>query len=468
MEYKLQDLIDVPKVQELLDSLYDAFRLPSAIVDLQGNILTGSGWQDICTKFHRINPVSELECRKSDLYIMDHLPEADPAVMYCCPHGLVDCAAPIIISGIHVANIFTGQLFLEPPDMEFFRKQAAKFGFDEQAYLEAVTKVPLFTREHLYLNLAVIRKFTEMLGEIGLKRLQSIKSEENLQKNQERLNLVLSTSHMGVFEWDIIENKRVWDEQMHRLMGLQPGTFSGRSEDFFRIVHPDDRQQLQTAINKAVTERCDYESVFRAIWPDGSAHHIASRGKVHFDQDWRAVKFAGVSWDVTERRRSEEMLREALLKQDAAVKAGNIGLWNWDLTTNKVIYSAEWKRQIGYEENEISDNFDEWRNRVHPDDLEITMSKINKFAAESSKYYEVEFRFRHKNGEYRWILAIASVIQDETSRPVRVLGAHVDITSRKQAEVALAASESKYRLLFENMTVGFALHEMIYDNLKFS
>ena len=87
------------------------------------------------------------------------------------------------------------------------------------------------------------------------------------------------------------------------------------------------------------------------------------------------------------------MLREALLKQDAAVKAGNIGLWNWDLTTNKVIYSAEWKRQIGYEENEISDNFDEWRNRVHPDDLEITMSKINKFAAESSKYYEVDVAY---------------------------------------------------------------------------
>ena len=160
MEYKLQDLIDVPKVQELLDSLCDASRFSSALIDTRGKVVISSGWQDICTQFHRINPVSEQECRKSDMYIMDHLPEADPAVIYCCPHGLVDCATPIIIAGMHLANIFIGQLFLEPPDMEFFRKQAAKFGFDEQAYLAAVAKVPLFTREQLYKNLALIRMFT--------------------------------------------------------------------------------------------------------------------------------------------------------------------------------------------------------------------------------------------------------------------------------------------------------------------
>lgn len=462
MEYKLQDLIDIPKVQELLNSLYSAFSFPSAIIDNEGNVLTASGWQDICTKFHRVNPISEQECIKSDLYIKDHLSDADPALMYTCPHGLVDCATPIIIDGRHMANVFTGQLFLEPPNLDFFKKQAAKYGFDEQAYLDAVAKVPRFSREQLSQNLFIVRHFTEMLGEIGLKRLQGIKAEENMLNDKDRLNLALQTSQMGIFEWNIIEDKRIWDEQLHRLMGIPPGSFSGKSEDFFRMVHPDDREKVQTALNKAVKNLDEDEMDFRVVWPDGSIHYIISKRKVFCDQAGVAVRIIGVSWDVTERKKSEDMLRETLLKQEAAVKAGNIGLWDWDLITNEVSYSAEWKRQIGYEEDEIADSLDEWEIRVHPDDLEATLKKVNDSIASSSKNHEVEFRFRHKDGSYRWILAVASIVQDDTGRSVRFVGAHLDITSRKQAEVALAASESKYRLLFENMTVGFALHEMIY------
>ena len=305
MEYKLQDLVDVPKIQELLDSLYDAFRLPSAIMDIEGNIITASGWQDICTKFHRINPVSELECRKSDLYIMDHLPEADPSVMYCCPHGMVDCATPIIISGIHEANIFTGQFFLEPPDMEFFKKQAAKYGFDEQAYLDAVAKVPVFTREQLYKNLAVIRKFTEMLGEIGLKRLQGIKSEENMQKNQDRLSLALNASNMGVFELDLIENKRIWDEQQQRLMGFPTGTFRGDSCDISATIHPDDLAKRNAVVEQAIKDKSEYNLEIRTIWPDGSIHYIASRARICCDQNGNAERIIGVSWDVSAVKQAE-------------------------------------------------------------------------------------------------------------------------------------------------------------------
>ena len=95
---------------------------------------------DICTKFHRQNKECEKECIKSDQYILEHLAEANPAVSYRCPHGLVDNATPIIIEDIHYGNYFTGQFFLEKPDLEFFRTQAQKYGFDEEDYIEAVKK----------------------------------------------------------------------------------------------------------------------------------------------------------------------------------------------------------------------------------------------------------------------------------------------------------------------------------------
>ena len=80
MEYKLEDLVDIPLLQNLQEKLNDIYCFPSAIIDLDGKILTAVAWQDICTKFHRINPLCERECIKSDQYILEHLHEANPAI----------------------------------------------------------------------------------------------------------------------------------------------------------------------------------------------------------------------------------------------------------------------------------------------------------------------------------------------------------------------------------------------------
>ncbi|MCF8099931.1 MAG: PAS domain S-box protein [Desulfarculaceae bacterium] len=145
-------------------------------------------------------------------------------------------------------------------------------------------------------------------------------------------------------------------------------------------------------------------------------------------------QFATIFYDVTKRKQAEKAQREAILRQSEIVKAGNVGLWDWDLISNKVHFSTEWKRQIGYEDHEISDDFEEWRSRVHPDDLEPTLAIVQQSIDESRQGHRAEFRFRHKDGSYRWMLTPASVISDENGRPIRMLGAHVDITERKRAE----------------------------------
>jgi len=149
MKYNLQDLIDLEQFQSLLERLSGIYAFPSAIIDNDGVILVATGWQDICTKFHPQNKECEKECIKSDQYILAHLAEANPAVSYRCPHGLIYNAIPIIVDGQHLGSFFTGQFFLEEPDLEFFREQAGEFGFDEDAYLDAVKKVPVWEREQL-------------------------------------------------------------------------------------------------------------------------------------------------------------------------------------------------------------------------------------------------------------------------------------------------------------------------------
>jgi PAS domain S-box-containing protein len=156
------------------------------------------------------------------------------------------------------------------------------------------------------------------------------------------------------------------------------------------------------------------------------------------------------------------MIIDALKKAEAQLKllteAGNIGLWDLDLSTGKACFSPEWKRQIGYLDHEIPDDYREWENRIHPDDLSHATATLQSFIQKTRPDYINEYRFRHRDGSHRWIMATASLMHDEKDRPVQMLGCHIDITERKEQEEALrqskeiiTAEEKRYHDLFEGI-----------------
>ena len=200
--HRLGDLLDAPRLQELFDSLNDAFTLPSAVVDRDGTILTATAWQDVCTGFHRVHPECESECRESDRHLERHLDEADPAIIYRCPRGLVDAATPIMVGGEHLGSVFIGQLFLEPPDLDAFRAQAARFGFDEPAYLEAVRRVPLLTQAQLDRYLAVLRRFAEILGGMALERVKEREASQAAAERAEFSRQIVAGAQEGIVVHD--------------------------------------------------------------------------------------------------------------------------------------------------------------------------------------------------------------------------------------------------------------------------
>jgi PAS domain S-box-containing protein len=145
----------------------------------------------------------------------------------------------------------------------------------------------------------------------------------------------------------------------------------------------------------------------------------------------------GMGIDITALDRAEQALRATDERLRLAARAASVGLWDWDLRSNEVFYSAEWKRQIGYDEHEIGTDWDEWQRRVHPDDLEIALQHMRAFLANPALRYEAEFRLRHRNGSYRRILSQASLMFDEHDRPIRMLGSHVDVTDQRRLEKQL-------------------------------
>ncbi|MCK9283087.1 MAG: PocR ligand-binding domain-containing protein [Rhodocyclaceae bacterium] len=181
MKYPLPALIDLPRLQQLMDTLYQATGINHALIDNDSVVHTAVGWQDICTKFHRVNAETCARCQESDRYIKDHLGDG-AYVGYRCPQGLVDYATPVVIEGEHVANIFTGQLLHEPPDIEAFRQQARRYGFDEDDYLEALAKVRILPKERIGEIMAFQVQLAQMLAETGLTRMRQLEAEEDLRR----------------------------------------------------------------------------------------------------------------------------------------------------------------------------------------------------------------------------------------------------------------------------------------------
>lgn len=132
------------------------------------------------------------------------------------------------------------------------------------------------------------------------------------------------------------------------------------------------------------------------------------------------------------------------------INAGDVGLWDWDLITNSVSYSTEWKRQIGYEDHEIGNEFNEWQSRVYIDDIDGAMTTINEAINKLLPGYKMEFRLRHKDDSYRWILVHASLLFDDKGKPTKIRGVHIDISERKQMERQLQESEKLFKTMSEN------------------
>jgi len=149
----------------------------------------------------------------------------------------------------------------------------------------------------------LIEAFNEMLSQIQ-------ERDTALQQAHERLNLALKSSGVGTWSWDIDAGALTWDDYMAPLFGLEPGAFSGKYEDFRKLLQPADRDCLGRAVADADTVSGSYNTEFRIKHKDDSLHVISARGKVHRDESGRPVRMTGVCWDITERQRAEEQIRE--------------------------------------------------------------------------------------------------------------------------------------------------------------
>ena len=275
--------------------------------------------------------------------------------------------------------------------------------------------------------------------------VQRRRAEDALRQQSEILRSILNSMGEGVVVSDATGNVLLINPAAERMIGKPEDATLAGTHSASEFYLPDqvtrfDARDLPLARAIRGEEVNDLEMFIRplagkeGIWASANARPL---------RDEAGALRGGlvVFRDITERKRAEEELVRGRERLELAVRGSQDGLWDWYPTTGEIYYSPRWKSIIGYEDHEIAARIEEWEQRLHPDDRERVLAANKAHIDGLTPHYECEYRLRHKDGSYRWILARGVALRDATGKTYRVAGSHVDITERKQAE------EERARLL---------------------
>ena len=283
------------------------------------------------------------------------------------------------------------------------------------------------------------------------------RTEAVLRQNEERLTLAFAGAQEGVWDWNIANGAVLYSPRWKQMLGYAEAEIEPHVGAWERLLHPEDKLRAGQLHESLARGGETYEGEFRLRHKDGHYIHVLSRGfPVRREPGGPVVRIVGTHLDITERKRTEEALRESQERLTLAFAGAREGVWDWNIETNAVVYSPRWKQMLGYAENEIEPHISAWERLVHPEDR-TRAEEASASVAHGEPTYEAEFRLRHKDGHYIHVLSRGFPVRREPGGPVvRIVGTHFDLTERKQAEELLRRSHEELEVRVRERTAELA------------
>ena len=372
-EYSLAQLIDVERLQRTLQDLSRATGIGLAVLDPDGAVLVGSGCQDICTRLHRVDQVTAAGYRESDRRINERIAagiEGPTHIAYKCANGLWDVAFPLIIDARHVATVFIGQFLFDDDvvDREAFIERARERGLDEDGYLEALSRVPVRSREQIELTIGFVADIVGMLSESGLSALRERESRAELQRSQGLLRAVLDAIPARVFWKDADLRYLGANVPFARDAGFASPTELLGKDDFAmgwkeqaELYRADDRAVIAAGQAKLNIEEPQ-------TTPDGRSLTLLTSKVPLRDDAGDVIGVLGTYLDITDRKQAQQRLRESQELLDYIIRHDQSGVAVFDNEMRYVFVSDRYLEDFGLGDRDVIgvscyDVFPEMRDR---------------------------------------------------------------------------------------------------------
>jgi PAS domain S-box-containing protein len=301
------------------------------------------------------------------------------------------------------------------------------------------------------------------------------RTETALRESEERLTLAFAGAQEGVWDWNVETGAVVYSARWKQMLGYADDDpeIEPHVSAWERLLHPDDKLRAHEVNERVKRNEGTYEGEFRLRHKKGHYIHVLSRGlPIRREPDGTVIRIVGTHFDITERKRTETALRESEERLTLAFAGAQEGVWDWNLETGAVVYSARWKEMLGYDpdsDTEIEPHITAWERLLHPDDRPRADS-VMESVKRGARTYEGEFRLRHKDGHYVHVLSRGFPVRREPGGPVvRIVGTHFDLTERKRAEAERTRTELLARLVFaqedERRRISREMHDRFGEQL---
>ncbi len=462
MKSKILNYVDFEKANTLLEGFNKSTGFVTAILDLDGNILSKSGWRQICTDFHRINPETALNCTISDTKLANKTRENKKYNFYKCVNGLIDIQIPIVIRGEHIANLYSGQFFFENPDVAFFKSQAKLYGFDERSYLEALEKVPVVSKEKVEVVMKYLLDIIQMIIEMTAEKLEQIELNEAIKKSeaalwdtqvklQQNMDDLLESqriAHLGTWRLDLATKQVVWSEELYRMYGFDPTMPLPSFSEHMKLFTPESWDKLSTSVEQTRTAGTPYELELEIVTSDGSNGWVWVRGEALKDSNGNITGLWGAAQDITERKKIEYKLKQSEEKFQLLFDKAPLGYLALDSEGCFIEVNQKWLDTFGYKKEEVIGNW--LGDFLCPEYVYAFRERFQIFKAQG--YIQSEVEMLKKDGRRIFIAFEGKIAYGSDGEFKQTHGIMQDITEQRKTEKALIESESKYRRITENMS----------------
>ncbi len=252
----------------------------------------------------------------------------------------------------------------------------------------------------------------------------------------ERLNLATNAAHIGIWEYNFTDDSHVWNNQVYELYGINKEDFAGNYEAWRLMIHPEDLEKTKIEEKMALNGEKDLNHDFRVVWPNDTIRHIHSAAVLSRDKEGNPYKMIGINWDITPIKEVQLKYKEVAERLNAATTAAQIGIWEYDIANDDLIWNDQMFELYGVNKEEFAGIYEAWRARIHPEDLEQA-EKAAELAMAGEKDYKNMFRVVWPNGKIKHIQTVGVMHFDEDGQPLKVIGTNWDITPIKEAEEEL-------------------------------